>query len=141
MSRRPFEDETGSVQMPDGDVPSPGNGEPSTVFLLGAPRSGTSLLYKALCMHPEAVWISNWLRKYPDAPVLAAASRLPRRLPECRRRVWFGSDSNAYVYGHHRPLWERAFPMPVEGEPIFRRLDMREAKRGRTAEQGHGREV
>jgi hypothetical protein len=95
----------------------------SAVFLLGAPRSGTSLIYKALCMHPEAVWISNWVRTYPAAPVVAAANRLSRRFPEIRRRVWFGNDSNAYVYGQHRPLWERAFPMPVEGERIFARLD------------------
>jgi hypothetical protein len=74
-------------------------------------------------MHPQAAWISNWVRTYPAASVLAAANRLPRRFPEIQRRVWFGDDSNAYVYGRRRPLWERAFPMPVEGEPIFARLD------------------
>lgn len=93
------------------------------VFLLGAPRSGTSLLYKAVCMHPQAAWISNWVRTYPAATALAAANRIPRRFPEMQRGVWFGVDSNAYVYGRRRSVWERAFPMPVEGEPIFERAE------------------
>jgi hypothetical protein len=34
--------------------------------------------------------------------------------------VWFAGGGNAYVYGSGRPLAERLFPMPVEGEPIYR---------------------
>ncbi len=93
-------------------------------FLIGPARSGTSLLYKALCLHPQAGYISNWVRKYPSAPGLAALNRLPRRLPGARRSVWFGSDSNAYVYGKARSTIERVFPMPVEGEPLFTRCGL-----------------
>jgi Sulfotransferase family len=89
------------------------------VFLLGAPRSGTTLLYKVLCMHPAAAWVSNWVRSAPQATALAAFNRIPGRFPGLQRRVWFGDGSNAYVYGRRRAAWERAFPMPVEGEPIF----------------------
>jgi LPS sulfotransferase NodH len=90
------------------------------LFILGAPRSGTSLLYKALCLHPEVAYISNWMRRAPRVPALAAVNRLAPRFPGFRRSVWFGSDSaNAYVYGQRRPLLERLFPMPVEGEPVF----------------------
>lgn len=91
------------------------------LFLIGAPRSGTSLLYKTLCLHPDAAWISNWVRKYPRVPLLAALNRVSSLAPGLRRRVWFGSDSNAYVYGGRRSLGERVFPMPVEGEPVFAR--------------------
>ncbi|MBV9253816.1 MAG: sulfotransferase, partial [Actinobacteria bacterium] len=35
------------------------------LFLVGAPRSGTSLLYKALCLHPDAAYISNWVNRFP----------------------------------------------------------------------------
>lgn len=92
------------------------------LFLIGAPRSGTSLLYKTLCLHPDAAWISNWVRRYPRALPLAALNRVSSVAPRLRRRVWFGSDSNAYVYGtEQRPLGERIFPMPVEGEPVFAR--------------------
>jgi hypothetical protein len=94
------------------------------VFLLGPARSGTSLLYKALCLHPRAGYISNWVRKYPSTPSLAALNRLPRRLTAARRAVWFGSDSNAYVYGKARSAVERVFPMPVEGEPLFTRCGL-----------------
>jgi Sulfotransferase family len=53
--------------------------------------------------------------------VLAALNRVPPRLPRLRRKVWFGEDSNAYVYGDQRSMWRRSFPMPVEGEPLFER--------------------
>ena len=91
------------------------------VFLVGAPRSGTSLVYKALCLHPDASYISNWVRLFPALPQLAVLNRAAGRLPELRRRAWFGGGANAYVYGSRRPVWQRAFPMPVEGEPLYAR--------------------
>ena len=48
----------------------------SPVFLVGAARSGTSLVYKALCLHPDVAYISNWVARYPKAPRLAALNRL-----------------------------------------------------------------
>lgn len=92
---------------------------PSEVFLIGAARSGTSLLFKALCLHPEAAWISNWVRRAPQLPALALGNRLPRFRPELARTMWFDEQSNAYVYGKRRSLGRRAFPAPVEGEPVF----------------------
>jgi Sulfotransferase family len=94
---------------------------PGPLFIVGAPRSGTSLLYKLLCLHPEVAWISNWSRRAPAAPAVAGLNRLARRFPATRRAVWFGGDgANAYVYGRRRALGERLFPMPVEGEPVYR---------------------
>jgi hypothetical protein len=93
----------------------------SPLFLLGAARSGTTLLYKCLCLHPEAAWISNWVRRFPSAPFLGVLNRLPAHLPGARTAVWFGPGGNAYVYGTPRRLAERVFPMPVEGEPFFDR--------------------
>lgn len=91
------------------------------VFLIGAARSGTSLLYKSLCLHPDAAWISNWVGRFPGFPALSALNRLAGALPSSRHAVWFGSGGNAYVYGSSRRLAERLFPMPVEGEPFFSR--------------------
>ncbi len=94
---------------------------PGPLFIVGAPRSGTSLLYKLLCLHPEAAWISNWSRRAPAVPAVAALNRLARRPSPRRRSIWFGSDAaNAYVYGRRRALRERLYPMPVEGEPVYR---------------------
>lgn len=91
-----------------------------TLFILGPARSGTSLLYKALCLHSDAAYLSNYLRRLPRLPALAVLDRLPRALPEARRAVWFGSDySNAYVFGAKRPLLRRAFPEPMEAEPVY----------------------
>lgn len=91
----------------------------STVFILGPARSGTSLLFKALCLHTDVAYLSNYLYRLPRVPQLAVLDRLPRRLPAARRAVWFGADSNAYVLGSRRPLWRRAFPEPMEGEPAY----------------------
>jgi hypothetical protein len=91
------------------------------LFLVGAPRSGTSLVYRALSLHPRAAYISNWLRRFPGLGVVSAANRLSRRLPALQLRYWFGEDSNAYRYGQRRSVAERAFPAPVEGAPVFER--------------------
>jgi hypothetical protein len=92
---------------------------PPPTFILGAARSGTSLLYKALCLHPDAAYFNNWMRRMPRRPALSVTNRVARHTPRTRRRVWFGSDSNAYVYARSRTLAERLYPMPVEGEPVF----------------------
>jgi hypothetical protein len=89
------------------------------VFVVGPARSGTSLLYKSLCLHDDVAYVSNWVHRFPMAPQLAVLNRLPRRLPAVRRSVWFTS-SNAYVYGSRRSLLHRLWPMPVEGEPVYR---------------------
>ena len=89
-------------------------------FILGAPRSGTSLVYKLLCLHPDAAWLSNYVRRAPSLGWLAALNRLAPLRPERRRAVWFGAGgADAYVYGRARSAAERAFPQPVEGEPVF----------------------
>lgn len=91
------------------------------VFVIGAPRSGTSLLYKLLCLHPQTAWISNWNRRIPGVGPVSTINRMASLLPDRRMRVWFKEESNAYVYGNRRTLIERLFPMPVEGEPVYTR--------------------
>jgi hypothetical protein len=105
------------------------------LFIVGAPRSGTSLLYKLLCLHPQAVWISNWSRRLPGVAAVAGLNRVAPRFPATRRSVWFGSDAaNAYVYGRRRALWERLYPMPVEGEPVYRHCGIGEGLTGGRSE-------
>ena len=89
------------------------------VFLLGPARSGTSLLYKALCLHPAAGYISNYVRRAPWLPELAVLNRVASARTAARRQLWFGADSNAYVYNRARGIGERVFPAPVEGETLF----------------------
>ncbi|MGZ6544641.1 MAG: sulfotransferase family protein [Actinomycetota bacterium] len=102
-----------------GDAAPIGDLATAPVFLIGPARSGTSLLYKVLCLHPEAAYISNWVARYPRSARAATLNRLAGAMPSARRRAWFGDGSNAYVYGEKRPLRRRLFPMPVEGEPVY----------------------
>lgn len=95
--------------------------ESGTVFILGPARSGTTLLYKGLCLHPEVAFISNWSARFPGLPVFAALNRAARWLPSQARHVWFGGGTNAYLYGTSRRLADRLFPTPVEGEPVYTR--------------------
>ncbi len=88
-------------------------------FLIGAARSGTSLLYKGLCLHPDAAYFNNYLRRLPTHPIVSVTNHIARHTPEHRRQVWFSGGSNAYVYAGARKLRDRMYPMPVEGEPVF----------------------
>lgn len=94
--------------------------EPQITFLLGPARSGTSLLYRALCLHPESTYISNYVRRFPRLPELVWLNLLPRMMPRLQREAWFREGSNAYVYGSDRTFAQRWLPAPVEGEPVFR---------------------
>lgn len=90
------------------------------VFVVGAPRSGTSLVYRVLALHPDAAWINNYHRRVPALAALGALNRVARRTPATRARVWFGADGdNAYRYNGPRSLLDRFYPQPVEGEPLF----------------------
>ncbi|MGH2641650.1 MAG: sulfotransferase family protein [Actinomycetota bacterium] len=91
-----------------------------TAFIVGPARSGTTLLYKALCLHPQVAFISNWRSRFAWLPATAALNRVARRAPSLERAIWFrGSD--AYAYGRARRFRDRLFPSPVEGEPVYTR--------------------
>lgn len=92
-----------------------------TAFIVGPARSGTTLLYKTLCLHPEVAFISNWRSRFAWLPAVSLLNRLARHLPSLERRVWFDGGSNAYVYGGARRIRDRLFPSPVEGEPVYTR--------------------
>ena len=82
-------------------------------FLIGAARSGTSLLYKGLCLHPDAAYFNNYLRRlprilrsglpitYPRHDARASTPGLVLRRIECIR-----------LSGARR-LRDRLYPMPV----------------------------
>lgn len=99
-------------------MPDDGKREASPLFILGAPRSGTSWVYRMCCLHENAGWISNYGRRAPRFPSTAALNRLAARAPTWRVNRWF-PDGEAYVYGSRRKILDRAFPSPVEGEPVF----------------------
>jgi hypothetical protein len=46
------------------------------IFVIGMPRSGTTVLFEALARHPELGWLSNYCRMYPRAPWVNGLRRL-----------------------------------------------------------------
>jgi len=96
------------------------------LFIIGGARSGTSLLYKTLCLHPASAWISNWVARYPGVLPLSALNRIAMKMAARQEQVWFGGGGNAYVYGTRRKLMDRLFPMPVEGDDLYQRCGVPE---------------
>ncbi len=89
------------------------------LFIVGAGRSGTTLLYKSLCLHPDIAWISNYLAKFPGSGFWPLLNRTTKLFPGFRRRAWFGANSNAYF--NRRNVLLKTIPTPVEGEAVFSR--------------------
>jgi omega-hydroxy-beta-dihydromenaquinone-9 sulfotransferase len=86
-------------------------------FLVGAGRSGTTLLYKLLCLHPQVAYISNYENRFGRF-VEGFAGRLVAHRPDSKLRAWFNKGGNAYFT--RRPLLQKVFPTPHEGESVFR---------------------
>lgn len=86
------------------------------VFVVGAPRSGASLLYKLLCLHPDSTWVSNWVGRMPHLGPLASLNRLAVRADRLRHSTWFRPGD--------RPPLARAFPRPVESGALFSAYDV-----------------
>lgn len=99
--------------------PTAGQRDTDVGFIIGPARSGTSLVYKCVSLHPDAAYLTNWQARYPATPAWSATTRLASSLRRRRREVWF-AGGDAYVYGRRRSWTERAFPMPVEGESVYR---------------------
>ena len=95
----------------------PYSGEDVSV-LLGAGRSGTTLLYKILSMHRSVAYISNYVQKLPMLPALAVGNRLLHRLPAAKRRAWFMEEGGAYSNGK-RVRAHALMPTPFEGETLY----------------------
>ena len=95
---------------------SPSHGE-RVAFLVGAGRSGTTLLYKLLCLHPKVAYISNYENRLGWFPGGLAAGAIARRL-DAKLHAWFNRGGNAYFID--RPWLKKLFPTPNEGESVFR---------------------
>ncbi|MDR2877074.1 MAG: sulfotransferase [Chromatiales bacterium] len=92
------------------------SGKDGTAFLVGAGRSGTTLVYKLLCLHRHVAYISNYDEwRLP----LGRVAGLVSGDTEGKLAAWFSGGGNAYFV--KRPFMKRVFPTPVEGESIYRR--------------------
>lgn len=85
-------------------------------FLVGAGRSGTTLLYKLLCLHAKVAYISNYDNRVPWLPS-GLMSRFMADMTGTKVSAWFNHGGNAYFV--NRPWVKKLFPTPVEGESIY----------------------
>lgn len=93
----------------------------SVAFVIGAGRSGTTLLYKLLCLHPQVGYISNLEHKLPWLPIGLSGRLRPRRYGR-KLEHWFRNGGNAYLV--RRPLGSRLTPSPSEGEAFYARAGL-----------------
>ncbi|WP_390605225.1 hypothetical protein [Alteromonas gracilis] len=84
-------------------------------FLLGAVQSGTSPLYKLLCLHPSVAYISNYEDRFTWLPS-AIAVKYANKYSELKVDSWF-NKGNAYF--EKRPWAQKIFPTPNEGEAVY----------------------
>jgi LPS sulfotransferase NodH len=98
------------------------------IFLIGPGRSGTTLLYKLLSLHPSIGYVSNYDARFPHWLPTACLSRLVAGQYQLKERAWFSVGGNAYT--GHRQWLRRIVPTPVEGEALYARsgLSTRENK-------------
>jgi len=78
----------------------------SPVFVIGMPRSGTTVLFDALARHHDLGWVSNYCRMYPRAPWVNV----------CRRLL---DNPLVHLYGHKKqygsaPRYNLWLPQPDE---------------------------
>lgn len=45
------------------------------IFLIGCPRSGTTVIFEALSIHPEVAWFSHYLDTWPGCPWITILNR------------------------------------------------------------------
>lgn len=95
------------------------NVKPHFAFIIGAGRSGTTLVYKTLCLHAQVAWISNYLAKMPSVECLGLLNCITRFVPQAGLAAWFDKSGNAFLHG--RSLLLRFVPTPVEGEAVYSR--------------------
>ncbi len=93
--------------------------QPNMIFLLGAGRSGSTLLYKLLSLHAKVGYISSYNNSFPAFLPTGYTNRWLSQHLALKRSVWFERSGNAH--GFQRGLFKRLIPWPVEGENIYAR--------------------
>jgi len=46
------------------------------IFIIGVPRSGTTIIFEAFSVHEDLAWFSNMLGRFPDIPEISILNRL-----------------------------------------------------------------
>lgn len=90
----------------------------SPAFLIGAGRSGTTLLYKILSSHRAIGYLGNYQSRFPSQPWTGLLHRVPNIFPSLKRKFWFDDEGGAY-FNEKRRLINSLVPTPAEAEPVY----------------------
>jgi hypothetical protein len=89
------------------------------IIVHGPGRSGTTLLYNMLALHPELAWISGYVNRFPRHPILSNLNRLQgiRALEKWSRgRRFWPRPAEAYgFWNEYFPGFSAAASRPSEG--------------------------
>lgn len=80
------------------------------IFIMGCPRSGTTIAMQVMAAHRELAWISNYLNRFPRHPGLSVMNRIYSLL-------WFGRRAYRHATQETGLLprrLRRFVPQPVE---------------------------
>jgi hypothetical protein len=60
------------------------------IFIVGSPRSGTSIFYRTMAKHPDLAWISNITKKFPASMLITRLIMLFREdhRPTEANKIW-----------------------------------------------------
>ncbi len=91
----------------------PQAGAERPIFFIGMGRSGSTLIFEILAVHPDLAWFTQYLNRAPEHPWLSVLSRLADLGPAFRRRPP-GSPVRS-------PRLERLRIRPAEAYGVWRR--------------------
>jgi hypothetical protein len=79
------------------------------VFVLGCPRSGTTIFERVLAFHPDFSWPSGYTNRFPSLPQLSMLSRI----------------HDLALIGRYSRIWHMSKIIPSPNEPftLFSRID------------------
>ena len=71
------------------------------IFIIGSPRSGTSIFYRTMAKHPDLAWISNITKKFPSSMLITRLIMLFRddHRPTEANKIW-----SKFTTGDHESL-------------------------------------
>lgn len=85
------------------------------VFLVGLPRSGTTLIYNLLCAHPDAAYVTNGMNSFPRA--MRAFDKIRSTFNfNVRGERFFGDSIDSDITSPSEPimLWNKWFERPID---------------------------
>lgn len=83
------------------------------IFVVGVPRSGTTLIFNSFAVRPDLAWFThhlNWMPRWPSVTVLA---RLANRFPATRKSIARSDREQHWL--------EKLRIGPAEAYPVWRR--------------------